>query len=263
MEINWFTVVAQLINFFLLVWLLKRFLYKPILTAIDEREDKIAAQLEDAEGKKAAAEKEQKDLTQKNLVFDQDREKLMGKAVSEAAEEREKLLGNARTEAEHLVDKLTLLAKDQRKNERKDRQQKIQQEVFAVARETLTSLADADLEEQLVKAFIKRLKSLQAAELKALKAAFANASDTLKVRSALAFSDKQQKALKQAVDEALTADSSLTFEVKPGLIGGMELSTHEYKLAWSISEYLRAFEESVPPANGKQAVSLKQKKHHA
>ena len=45
MLINWFTVCAQAINFLILVWLLKRFLYKPILHAIDEREKGIAAQL--------------------------------------------------------------------------------------------------------------------------------------------------------------------------------------------------------------------------
>lgn len=262
MEINWFTVIAQVINFFILVWLLKRFLYQPILTAIDEREDKIAAQLEDAEGKKTAAEKEQQDLAQKNLVFSQDREKLMEKAISEAAEERQKLLGNARVEAENLAGKLALLAKNQQKNEREDRQQKIQQEVFAVARETLASLADADLEEQLTKAFIKRLKSLQPAELQALKTAFTGSSDPLRVRSALAFSDKQRQILKQAIDEVLAADSSLTFEVNPRLIGGVELSTHEYKLAWSIAEYLRAFEASIPPANNAPPADLNPKKHH-
>jgi len=58
MQINWFTVIAQIINFFILVWLLKRFLYKPILKAIDEREKKIASQLEDANAKEEKAEKE-------------------------------------------------------------------------------------------------------------------------------------------------------------------------------------------------------------
>ena len=58
MLINWFTVVAQAINFLILVWLLKRFLYKPILQAIDEREKRIATQLADAEDKKAECAKD-------------------------------------------------------------------------------------------------------------------------------------------------------------------------------------------------------------
>ncbi len=57
MLIDWFTVVAQAINFLILVWLLKRFLFKPILHAIDEREKGIANQLAQAEAMKAEAKK--------------------------------------------------------------------------------------------------------------------------------------------------------------------------------------------------------------
>ncbi len=71
MPIDWFTVVAQAINFLILVWLLKRFLYKPILHAIDEREKGIAAQLAEAEAKKAEAQKERDDFQHKNEAFDQ------------------------------------------------------------------------------------------------------------------------------------------------------------------------------------------------
>ena len=35
MLIDWFTVAAQVVNFLVLMWLLKRFLYKPIVYAID------------------------------------------------------------------------------------------------------------------------------------------------------------------------------------------------------------------------------------
>ena len=45
MLIDWFTVAAQAVNFLILVWLLKRFLYKPVLAAVDEREKRITAQL--------------------------------------------------------------------------------------------------------------------------------------------------------------------------------------------------------------------------
>ena len=57
MLIDWFTVGAQALNFIILVWLLKRFLYKPILNAVDAREKRIAAELADADAKKAEAQK--------------------------------------------------------------------------------------------------------------------------------------------------------------------------------------------------------------
>jgi F-type H+-transporting ATPase subunit b len=62
MLIDWFTVIAQIINFLILVYLLKRFLYKPILNAIDEREKRIASQLEDAAKQKAEAIRKKKSI---------------------------------------------------------------------------------------------------------------------------------------------------------------------------------------------------------
>ncbi len=97
MPINWFTVLAQAINFLILVWLLKHFLYKPILHAIDEREKGIATQLAQAEAKKAEAQKDRDDFQHKNEVFDQERAALLKKATDEAKAERQRLLDEARS----------------------------------------------------------------------------------------------------------------------------------------------------------------------
>ena len=85
MPIDWFTVVAQAINFLILVWLLKRFLYRPILHAIDERKKGIANQLAEAEAKKAEAQKERDDFQHKNEEFDQERAALLKKVTDEAS----------------------------------------------------------------------------------------------------------------------------------------------------------------------------------
>ena len=52
MLIDWFTVGAQVVNFVILVWLMKHFLYKPILSAIDAREKRIASELAAANTKR-------------------------------------------------------------------------------------------------------------------------------------------------------------------------------------------------------------------
>ena len=56
MLIDWFTVTFQIINFLILIALLKRFLYGPILRAMDERETTIAARLFEAATAKSEAE---------------------------------------------------------------------------------------------------------------------------------------------------------------------------------------------------------------
>ena len=81
MLIDWFTVGAQAINFIILVWLLKRFLYKPILDAVDAREKRVATELADADAKKAEAEKERDEFQHKNEEFDQQRAALLIKAT--------------------------------------------------------------------------------------------------------------------------------------------------------------------------------------
>jgi F-type H+-transporting ATPase subunit b len=100
--IDWFTVAAQLINFLILVWLLKRFLYRPILDAIDAREARIAAELADADTKKAEARKERDDFQHKNAAFEQQRAALLSQARDEAKAERQRLLDEARQAADIL-----------------------------------------------------------------------------------------------------------------------------------------------------------------
>ena len=102
MLIDWFTVAAQALNFLILVWLMKRFLYKPILNAIDEREKRIAAELANADAKKAEAQKEHDEFQHKNTEFDQQRAALLSKATGEAQAERQRLLDEARKAADAL-----------------------------------------------------------------------------------------------------------------------------------------------------------------
>src|SRR5271170_303230 len=145
MPINWFTVAAQAINFLILVWLLKRFLYKPILNAIDERENGIATQLAEAEAKKAEAQKERDDFQHKNTAFDQERAALLQNATDEAKAERQRLLDEARKDAESLRAKRRDALRDEQHNLSQNIIRWTQKEVFAVTRKTLADLASTSL----------------------------------------------------------------------------------------------------------------------
>src|SRR5271154_5302921 len=127
---NWFTIIAQVINFLILVWLLKRFLYKPILHAIDEREKGIALQLEDAEAKKAEAKKEREDLEHKNAAFDQERAALLKKATDEANDQRQRLLDEASKDADLLRTKRQVALRIEQRDLNQDIARWTQKEVF-------------------------------------------------------------------------------------------------------------------------------------
>ena len=102
MLIDWFTVVAQTINFLILVWLLKRFLYQPILDAIDARERRIAQELADAAAKKAEAGLEREEFARKNRELAEKRHSLLSQMQDEVNSTRQKLLDDAHAAAESL-----------------------------------------------------------------------------------------------------------------------------------------------------------------
>ncbi len=160
MLIDWFTVGAQALNFLILVWLMKRFLYKPILHAIDAREKRIAAELADADAKKAEAQKERDEFQHKNEEFDQQRAALLSQATDEAQAERERLLDEARKAADALRAKRQEALKREHQTLNDEITRRTREEVFAIARKTLSDLAGTSLEERMSKVFTRRLQEL-------------------------------------------------------------------------------------------------------
>ena len=188
MLIDWFTVGAQALNFLILVWLMKRFLYKPILDAIDAREKRIAAELADAAAKKAEAQKERDEFQHKNEEFDQQRAALLSKATDEAKAERQRLLDEARKAADALSAKRQETLKNDAQHLNQAISRRTQQEVFAIARKALTDLATTSLEERLGEVFTRRLREMdgqaKAGLAEALKTASGPGAGAQRVRPA-------------------------------------------------------------------------------
>jgi len=245
MPIDWFTVVAQAINFLILVWLLKRFLYKPILHAIDEREKGIAAQLAEAEARRAEAQKERDDFHHKNEALDQVRAGLLKKAEDEVKAERQRLLDGARKDADALRSKRQDALRDEQLNLGQEIARWTQKEVFAVSRKALADLATTSLEERMVDVFVRRLSALTAAAKEELAAALKTSIQPARVRSAFDLPPAQRKAIESAVGETFGADAHVQFETAPELVSGIELSTDGQKITWSIEDYLATLEKSV------------------
>jgi len=245
MLIDWFTIGAQVLNFLLLVWLMKRFLYKPILRAIDEREKRIARELADADATKGEAQKERDEFKHKNETLDQQRAVLLSKATEEAQVERQRLLDEARKAADALSAKRMETLRNDAGNLRQAISQRTQKEVFAVARKALTDLASTSLEERLGEVFTRRLREMDDRAKAGLAEALKTASDPALVRSAFDLPEEQRVAIQNALNETFSAEIHVRFETAPDLISGIELSTNGQKVAWSIADYLASLEEGV------------------
>jgi F-type H+-transporting ATPase subunit b len=243
--IDWFTVVAQVINFLILVWLLKHFLYQPILDAIDAREKRIAAEIADADAKKAEAEQERDAFQHKNDEFDQQRAGLFSQATDEAKAEGQRLMDEARQVAEALSAKRMETLRNDAHNLNQAISRRTQQEVFAIARKALTDLASTSLEERLGGVFTRRLRELDGQAKDDLARALTTASAPVLVRSAFELPTEQRAAIQQALNETFSAEIQVRFETARDVISGIELTTNGQKLAWSIADYLASLEKSV------------------
>ena len=245
MLIDWFTIGAQALNFLILVWVMKRFLYKPILHAIDAREKLIASELANADKKKAEAKKESDEFKLKNEQFDQHRAALMSKATKDANAERQRLLDEARQAADALSAKRQETLRSEEHNLHQAISNRTEQEVFAIARKALTDLSSTSLEERMSAVFIKRLRDLDGPAKTSLGEALKKASEPALVRSAFALPEKQRAAIQNALNETFSAKIHIRFETAPDLISGIELTTNGQKVAWSIADYLTSLEKGV------------------
>jgi F-type H+-transporting ATPase subunit b len=245
MLIDWFTVGAQALNFLILVWLLKHFLYKPILNAIDAREKLIASELADADAKKTEAQKERDEFQTKNEEFDQQRAALLTKATDEAKAERKRLLDEARKAADVLSAKRQESLMNEARNLNQAVSRLTQKEVFAITRKALTDLATTSLEERMGEVFTRRLRELDDKAKAVLGDALRKNSEPALVRSTFDLPATQRAAIQNALNETFSAEIHIRFETSPDLVSGIELSTNGQKVGWSIADYLTSLERGV------------------
>lgn len=245
MLIDWFTVIAQVVNFLILVWLMKRYLYQPILKALAAREQRIAASLADADAKMAEAIKERDEYARKNTEFDRQRAALMFKAQDEAGRERNRLFEAARNDADEFRDKLQGKLSGEYNQLRESINHRTRDEVFAIARKTLADLAGVTLEQRMAEVFIVRLQGLDSGEQARLAAMLKSPDMPVVVRSAFELPPAQRAPIEAAIKTTLAGTSPVQFEIVPGLIGGIELIMQGQKVAWCIGDHIASLENGV------------------
>lgn len=243
MPIDWFTVAAQAINFLILVGLLKHFLYGPIVRAMDEREERIAGRLEDAEREHREADEQRQQLERERSNLEERREEILAGARKEADEQREQALRDAREEA-------------RRRREAWDRElvghgQDVVEELLGLMgdrlsdglRAAFSELADADVQTAAVARFVHELGELEGTRRDELEEAFAD--DDLAVHLAREPSDQQRTELLQALADLGADRQRVDFVVDDALIGGVEVRAGGRRVAWSLRRFIEDADEAM------------------
>jgi F-type H+-transporting ATPase subunit b len=245
--IDWFTVGAQIINFLVLVGLLKYFLYGHITRAMREREDKIAARLAQAEEREKEAEQELESYQQRNQELARRRDQMLARAREEAGEERKKLLHEAREEVQRTKSRWYEAIGREKDAFLADLRHRAGQQIYAIARRALADLANADLEEHIIQAFSQRLEHLDEDKRQALRASL-SADQGVVITSAFDLPAAAKERISKILRNYTGNGVKLDYRTSPEVISGIELRVPGHKIAWSLNNYLETLEENLQGA---------------
>jgi len=245
LKIDWFTLAAQIINFLVLVWLLRRYLYGPIANAIDQREREFADRLRTASECEAKAVAAKQEFEQQQRELSSLKESMLADAANEVELWRQQQLRELRDEVRGIRKTWHgSIAREQQQFLAELRERTARQ-VYEVTRHVLHELADLDLEERLVRRFTSFLDEAVDDELFA--SANGRAETQVVVRTAFSLTTDAKQALAQRIPNK-PAEAAVTFEVDPELICGIELVVGDHKLQWNVDNYLESLERSITSA---------------
>ena len=245
MQIDWFTLSAQLVNFLILLFLLRRFLYGPITRVMAERRERVAAQLSEAAAREAEADGLLADYEQKLEDFERARKTALEDALAEVETIERERVDEARAEVAEMRRRWHEALAREQATFLQELRQRVVGEMYQTMRQLFEDLADEDLEPHLVGAFLKRLRGLDRSERDAFAAALHRAENSLGVSSAFPLADPLRRELEQTVQALFGDEVSCRYQMSPELICGIEVSAHDQKLAWNLDAYLVGLESAV------------------
>jgi F-type H+-transporting ATPase subunit b len=242
MLIDWFTVLAQMLNFLILVGLMQRYLFKPILTALDEREKQVAAGLDEAAARKTESETIIAEFQAKTTVLEEQRTEAMYQVQREAAEERQRLLDETRNAVDALRTTLEQSYRSEAQEFLSQVASQVQSEAYAQASVILKHLANEDLESRVVSVFLDRMKGLPQKEQEQFTHALRAANSVVIVKSAFELGLEVRASIRQAIEAHSGATALIDFRTNTDVVCGIELFVDGQKFVWTFADTLEAFE---------------------
>lgn len=249
MLIDWFTVLAQIINFLILVALLKHFLYGRILRAMEDRERMIEAQFLEAKAKTQEAEEATEVHRQKILEFEEDRHALLTQAKNEAEALRKDYLEQAREEIGAIRLKWRESLEQEKMAFLQDLRRRTASQVFNIARSVLQDLGHVSLEHHMAEVFLQQLRTLNEEKWHDISEALRNGMNhDMVVQTTFELPENVQQQIIQVLQDHLPQHPQVTFETTPEMMGGIELNVPGYSIGWSFAHYLDKLEAELSKA---------------
>lgn len=248
MLLDSFTIIAQIINFLILIYLLKRFLFNRIIKIMDEREKQITDRMQDAETAKEAAQKE---LEEQRRIREELQEKwneMLAQAKKDAQKKREELVKDARSKIDEEQKNWREAISKQRTAFLRDLRHLSCEQVCQMSRKVLADLAGEKLENQLIENFLIQLGKLTKEEKDDFIRFINKDERKIWVDSSFQLTGKKESEIRKILEKIVGDKVEINFKVSPKLICGIETRTEGKKISWNIENYLDGLEEQLKKA---------------
>ena len=259
MQIDWLTFTAQIINFVVLLYLLNHFLYGPVTKAMEEREKTIHDELESAKNEQNQAANEAETFRQKSAELANQKNTLLDQARTESEELRKQLVEKARDEVQSRRQQWLQSLSRAKDNLVMNVRQRTSQQAVAIARNAISQLANAELEQQTFEVFVHRLEQSPTIQLD--RSDSAEPVDA-KVQSAFQMPDIWKEKIEKVILQKYGIEK-IDFEIVSGLICGIELRLGGNKIGRSVDEYLESLTEQLHLAVEKEVGSASSTSKHS
>ena len=245
MQLDWSTLVLEIVNFLVLVWLLQRFLYKPILKVVAARQAAIDEASRHTREMESKAHELQSDYEARLRNWEQERAKAREALMEELRSERERALAALRETLEQEQRKAGVLDERRRMEEAARNERQAMEQALAFVRRLLAGLSGPDLESKLVQLGIDELQRLPESRNSALREALGASTEPPTVYSAYPLPPAQREALSQALRRVLDSARECRFREDPDLLAGVRITVGPWVLQANLGEELSLFDAAA------------------
>lgn len=241
MLIDWVTVIAQIVNFLILVYLLKRFLYGPIVRAMKNREERIRTEVEEAEKARREAEKKEALLRQREEDLQAEEVQMREEAAKAVEEWKEQKLNDARREYEQEKTKWSRRLAEEQDRDRNAVRDAMMRQVFRLTGKLLAELGDRSMEEQVLRKFKEELsRQEQGGSVQTGGMAF-----SIRLTHGPHLDEEQQKSFAAWLKELFPGADEVTFTRDVALSIGFVLEVGGWQWRWNALDGLRKMEDEA------------------
>jgi F-type H+-transporting ATPase subunit b len=245
LQIDWLTVVAQIVNFLVLVWLLQRFLYRPITSAMARREERIESRLAEARATRETAEAEARTVRAEQKALDMRREEMLREARQEAAALRARLEEEIRAEFEEKRRAWQAHLEEEREDFTAQLRHRAGHQVIDIVGRVLRDYAGSDVPGQVVGTFVDQLAGLGDEARDRLARAAARTEGPARVESSVALPPGARSRVTRAIHDSVGRDLEVEYREDGDLLIGVRLTIGEQTVEWSAARFLHRLEATL------------------